>query len=135
MAKKSDEVTTRKPKREVEVGVFAPRSYSTNDLAPTLTDSIFDPMFRYFDSLNTARNTRMRDSISFFVMVLRLVVGAFILGAAPEYFKYWYAAWVFIGLVPRWFYYKYCGYHYFFFDNCYFMTCFIMTYLFIYPDS
>ncbi|KAJ9612434.1 hypothetical protein H2200_004031 [Cladophialophora chaetospira] len=96
-------------------------------------------MKRSVDDLNkrwseTATIT-LREKVSFISAVLNVFVSGYLVGAAPQYFYWWYTIQLMYFMPIRAYTYHRKGYHYFLADLCYFVNLLMLLTVWAFPRS
>lgn len=76
-----------------------------------------------------------REKASFIAGVLNIFVSGYLLGAAPEWFHWWYTAQLCYFYPVRYVVYRRKGYHYFLADLCYFVNFLLLLSIWVFPQS
>ncbi|TKA32415.1 hypothetical protein B0A50_01521 [Salinomyces thailandicus] len=84
---------------------------------------------------NDAKTVTLKEKISFVVAVLNIFISAYLIGAYPEYFHYWYTAQLAYFMPLRWYNYHKIGFHYFLADLCYFTNFLLILTIWFFPQS
>lgn len=84
---------------------------------------------------NAAKTVTVREKLSFIGGVLNILISGYLIGAAPQYFHYWYTAQLLYFMPIRFFAYRKIGYHYFLADLCYFVNFLLALSIWALPSS
>jgi len=82
-----------------------------------------------------ALTTTTREKASFIAGVLNIFVSGYLVGAAPEWFHWWYTAQLCYFYPVRYVVYRRKGYHYFLADLCYFVNFLLLLSIWVFPQS
>ncbi|KAK4545448.1 hypothetical protein LTR36_002798 [Oleoguttula mirabilis] len=82
-----------------------------------------------------AKTVTLKEKISFVVAVLNIFVSAYLIGAFPEYFHWWYTLQLAYFMPIRWYNYHKIGFHYFLADLCYFVNLLLILSIWFFPQS
>ncbi|EXJ86378.1 hypothetical protein A1O3_03329 [Capronia epimyces CBS 606.96] len=77
----------------------------------------------------------MREKVSFISAVLNVFLSGYLIGAAPEYFYYWFTAQLAYFMPIRFITYRRKGYQYFLADLCYFVNLLCLLSIWVFPRS
>ena len=96
-------------------------------------------MKRSVDDLNKRWNEvvtiSIREKVSFISAVLNVFVSGYLIGAAPQYFYWWYTLQLMYFMPIRAYTYHRKGYHYFLADLCYFVNVLCLLTIWAFPRS
>ncbi|CAK4031595.1 related to Integral membrane [Lecanosticta acicola] len=84
---------------------------------------------------NDAKTVTMMEKVSFVTATLNIFISAYLIGAWPEYFHYWYTAQLVYFMPIRWYKYHKIGFHYFLADLCYFVNMLLILSIWFFPQS
>lgn len=84
---------------------------------------------------NDAKTVTLMEKVSFVTACLNIFISAYLIGAFPEYFHYWYTIQLIYFMPLRWYKYHKIGYHYFLADLCYFVNMLLMLSIWFFPQS
>ncbi|KAF2863316.1 hypothetical protein K470DRAFT_255004 [Piedraia hortae CBS 480.64] len=84
---------------------------------------------------NDAKTVTLKEKITFTLAVMNLIISAYMLGAFPQNFHYWYTAQVLVLIPLRWYKYRQIGFHYFVADLCYFVNVLLLLSIWFFPQS
>jgi len=84
---------------------------------------------------NDTRTITVREKVSFIGGVLNIFISGYLIGAAPEWFHYWYTAQLLYYMPIRWYTYHQKGMHYFLADLCYFVNFLMVLSIWFFPSS
>ncbi|SMR50934.1 unnamed protein product [Zymoseptoria tritici ST99CH_3D1] len=84
---------------------------------------------------NDAKTVSLMEKVSFVTAVLNIFISAYLMGAFPEYFHYWYTVQLIYFVPLRWFNYHKIGFHYFLADLCYFVNMLLISSIWFFPQS
>ncbi|KAF2770021.1 hypothetical protein EJ03DRAFT_326931 [Teratosphaeria nubilosa] len=84
---------------------------------------------------NNAKTVTLKEKISFVTAVLNIFISAYMIGAYPEYFHYWYTVQLAYFMPIRWYNYHKIGFHYFLADLCYFVNLLLILSIWFFPQS
>ncbi|EME48577.1 hypothetical protein DOTSEDRAFT_67580 [Dothistroma septosporum NZE10] len=84
---------------------------------------------------NDAKTVTLMEKVSFVTACLNIFISAYLIGAFPEYFHYWYTAQLTYFMPLRWYKYHKIGYHYFLADLCYFVNMLLVLSIWFFPQS
>ncbi|KAF2172097.1 hypothetical protein M409DRAFT_49846 [Zasmidium cellare ATCC 36951] len=84
---------------------------------------------------NDAKTVTMMEKVSFVTAVLNIFISAYMIGAYPEYFHYWYTIQLIYFMPIRWYKYHKIGFHYFLADLCYFVNMLLVLTIWFFPQS
>jgi len=73
--------------------------------------------------------------VSFVTAVLNIFISAYLVGAYPQYFHYWYTLQLIYFMPLRWYKYYSIGFHYFLADLCYFVNFLLIFSIWFFPQS
>ncbi|KAK3069948.1 hypothetical protein LTR53_011305 [Teratosphaeriaceae sp. CCFEE 6253] len=82
-----------------------------------------------------SKTVTLKEKISFVSAVLNIFISAYMIGAWPEYFHYWYTAQLLYFMPIRWYQYHAIGFHYFLADLCYFVNLLLILSIWFFPQS
>ncbi|KAK0803143.1 hypothetical protein LTS16_016115 [Friedmanniomyces endolithicus] len=82
-----------------------------------------------------AKTVTLKEKISFVSAVLNIFISAYMIGAFPEYFHYWYTVQLLYFMPIRWYNYHKIGFHYFLADLCYFVNLLLILSIWFFPQS
>ncbi|TKA72714.1 hypothetical protein B0A55_05542 [Friedmanniomyces simplex] len=82
-----------------------------------------------------SKTVTLKEKISFVSAVLNIFISAYMIGAFPEYFHYWYTAQLLYFMPIRWYNYHKIGFHYFLADLCYFVNLLLILSIWFFPQS
>lgn len=80
-------------------------------------------------------NITVREKVSFVSAVLNVFISGYLIGAAPEYFYYWFTVQLAYFMPIRYVTYHQKGYHYFLADLCYFVNLLMLLTIWAFPHS
>jgi hypothetical protein len=96
-------------------------------------------MKRSVDDLNKRWNEvatiSLREKVSFITAVLNVFISGYLIGAAPQYFYWWYTIQLMYFMPIRAYTYHRKGYHYFLADLCYFVNVLDLLAIWAFPRS
>ncbi|EXJ62960.1 hypothetical protein A1O7_03404 [Cladophialophora yegresii CBS 114405] len=96
-------------------------------------------MKRSVDDLNKRWNEvatiSIREKVSFISAVLNVFISGYLIGAAPQYFYWWYTIQLMYFMPIRAYTYHRKGYHYFLADLCYFVNLLDLLAIWAFPRS
>jgi len=84
---------------------------------------------------NDSKYVTAREKVAFIGGVLNILISGYLIGAAPQYFHYWYTAQLLYFMPIRWYTYHKAGYHYFLADLCYFVNFLLVLSIWFFPNS
>jgi len=84
---------------------------------------------------NDAKTVTLMEKISFVTAVLNIFISAYMMGAYPQYFHYWYTGQLIYFMPIRWYRYHQIGFHYFLADLCYFVNMLLVLAIWFFPQS
>jgi hypothetical protein len=84
---------------------------------------------------NDIATVTLREKISFIAGVLNIFISGYLIGAAPQYFYYWYTGQLLYFMPIRVYSYQKRGYHYFLADLCYFVNFLSFLSIWVFPKS
>ncbi|KAK5697434.1 hypothetical protein LTR97_007572 [Elasticomyces elasticus] len=82
-----------------------------------------------------AKTVTLKEKISFVSAVVNIFISAYMIGAFPEYFHYWYTVQLLYFMPIRWYSYHKIGFHYFLADLCYFVNLLLVLSIWFFPQS
>ncbi|KAK3675273.1 hypothetical protein LTR78_004783 [Recurvomyces mirabilis] len=82
-----------------------------------------------------AKTVTLKEKISFVTAVLNIFISAYMIGAYPQYFHYWYSLQLAYFMPLRWYSYQKIGFHYFLADLCYFVNLLLILAIWFFPQS
>jgi hypothetical protein len=82
-----------------------------------------------------SRAVTTREKVSFIAGVLNIFISGYLIGAAPDYFHWWYTIQILYFYPIRYFTYHKKGYHYFLADLCYFVNLLLLLSIWVAPQS
>ncbi|KAI6806923.1 hypothetical protein KC332_g13981 [Hortaea werneckii] len=84
---------------------------------------------------NDSKSVTLGEKISFLTACLNIFISAYLIGAFPEYFHYWYTVQLAYFMPIRWYKYHKTGYHYFLADLCYYTNFLLILTIWFFPQS
>ncbi|KAK5109704.1 hypothetical protein LTR62_006827 [Meristemomyces frigidus] len=82
-----------------------------------------------------AKTVTLKEKLSFVTAVLNIFISAYMIGAYPQYFHYWYSVQLAYFMPLRWYSYHKIGFHYFLADLCYFVNLLLILAIWFFPHS
>ncbi|KIW71435.1 hypothetical protein PV04_03604 [Phialophora macrospora] len=84
---------------------------------------------------NEVATISLREKVSFITAVLNVFISGYLIGAAPQYFYWWYTIQLMYFMPIRAYTYHRKGYHYFLADLCYFVNLLDLLAIWAFPRS